>query len=359
MNCAGGRTTGNRTHRCGPALILPLVFSSLLAAQTTESAASLTQAGAHYLEQGELAKALDSFRKAARQQPSDPALQFNIGLTLYRMGRVREALEPLGRAVAHPPSAPRARFLRGTVFFQSGDAESCIREVQRLRDDAALGDQVLFMLVESYRRLGRTRESQSAFEELNRRFPNSAYLHRLMGMAYDAQSDYPKAIEEFKAALRVREDMPEVAFAIGYIYWKQQDFENARTWLMRELAGQACYARAHFYLGEVARDEQNWEEAAGHYRAALKCDPDLVDAYLGLGMACESTGKWDEALGVYQEVAKRWPENAQGHYKLGTALQRAGRTLEAQREFTRARELLAAEQEELRRKVQPEKPPAP
>jgi len=357
MNCAGGRTIAGRTVRCGLVSILPLAFVLLLVADQPETAGSLSRTGAGYLQQGELDKALAAFQKAARLQPSDPALQFNIGLTLYQMGRGQEALEPLGKAAAHPPSAPRARFLRGTIFFQAGRFEACAREVETLRADKEYGDQVLFMLIESNRRLGRTQQAQEAFEDLNRRSPDSAYMHRLMGMAYDAQADYPKAIEEFKAALRVRHDMPEVAFAIGYIYWKQQDYENARTWLLQELAGQACYARAHFYLGEVDRAEQKWNEAAAHYRRALQCDPDLFDSYLGLGIASERAGKWDEALKIYLEVVKRRPDNAQGHYKLGAALQHFGRDREAQQEFAKARELMAAEQEKARERVRPSKPP--
>ncbi|NWG13771.1 MAG: tetratricopeptide repeat protein [Acidobacteria bacterium] len=357
MRPANGRIVGRSALRRHMAGILPFFFLLSLLAQQSESIASLTRLGADYLEQGDLSKALDAFERAVRLQPSDPALQFNVGLALYRMGRYRQALEPLGKALAHPPSAERARFLRGTIFFQSGQLEACAREIEGLRSDPGQGEEVLFMLIECYRRLGRANDAQAAFLELNRRFPGSAFVHRLMGVAYDAQTNYDKAIEEFQAALRVREDMPEIAFAIGYIYWKQQEYAKARSWLERELAGQPCYARAHHFLAEIDRIEQKWDAAAVRYRKALECDPDLADSYLGLGNLAEREAKWEEALKLYRKLAELKPNDSQPHFKVGLALQRTGRTAEAQEEFTRARKLLAAEQERDRRGVMTAKPP--
>ncbi len=357
MSLANGRIVGHRTAGRRMAGILPFLFCLPLFAQDPQGAASLARKGASFLQQGDLPKALDAFQKAATLEPKDPAIQFNVGLTLYRMGRYRQALEPLGKALAHAPSADQARFLRGTIFFQSNELEACAREIEGLRSNPGQGEEVLFMLIECYRRLGKASEAQSTFLELNRRYPNSAFLHRLMGVAYDAQNDYDKAISEFQAALRVRPDMPEIAFAIGYIYWKQQDYANARIWLEKEIAGQPCYARAHHYLAEIDRVEQKWEDAAVRYRKALECDPDLADSYLGLGNLAEREAKWEEALTMYRKLAQLKPGESQPHFKIGLALQRTGKTAEAQEEFATARKLLAAEQERDRRGLMTTKTP--
>ncbi len=357
MRLTSGRTVGHSALTRRMAGILPLLFCLPLFPQDLESAASLSRQGASYLQQGDLPKALDAFQKAATIEPGDPAIQFNVGLTLYRMGRYRRALEPLGRALAHAPSANQARFLRGTIFFQSNELEACVLEIECLRSNPERAEEVLFMLIECYRRLGKANEAQSAFLELNRRYPNSAFLHRLMGVAYDARNDYDKAISEFQAALHVRPEMPEIAFAIGYIYWKQQDYANARIWLEKEIAGQPCYARAHHYLAEIDRIEQKWEDASVRYRKALECDPDLADSYLGLGNLAERDAKWEEALKMYRKLAQLKPGESQPHFKIGLALQRTGKTAEAQEEFATARKLLAAEQERDRRGVMTTKPP--
>src|SRR5437867_1247862 len=357
MTGASGRMVCSGAATRWLARILPLVVFLPLFAQKPERALSLTQQGARYLEQNQLARALDAFQQAARLQPLDPAIQLNIGLTFYRMGRYRQALEPLGKAISQHPSGRQARFLRGAIFFHLNKLEACLREIGELRSDPEQGEQVLFMVIESYRKLGKVDEAQAAFRELNERFPDSAFLHRLMGIAYEAQFQADKAIEEFQAALRVRAGMPEVAFAIGYIYWKQRDYGNARIWLEKELAGQPCYARAHHCLAEIARADEKWDDAVTLYRKALRCDPGLQDPYLGLGMVYERQREWSKAIEVYREVTRRMPNDSQGHFKLGIALQRAGKTEEPRVELAKANDLLAAEQAKARESMQTMNPP--
>src|SRR5439155_11775867 len=182
-----------------------------------ESPCSHTPQSAQYSGQNPPARALDPFQQAAPLPPLDPAIQLNIGLTLYRMGRYRQALAPLGKAISQHPSGRQARFLPGAIFFHLNELEACLREIVGLRSDPEQGEQVLFMVIESYRKLGKANEAQAAFRELNERFRDSAFLDRLMGIPYEAQFQADKAIEEFQAALRLRAGMPEVAFAIGYI----------------------------------------------------------------------------------------------------------------------------------------------
>jgi tetratricopeptide (TPR) repeat protein len=351
MRSANGRNVGRGSVIWCLSGVLPFLFFPPSFALQGRSAAALVRKGADLMEKGDLPRALEAFEEAARLRPSDPAIRFNVGLTLYRMGRYRQALEPLGKALAHPPSAARARFLRGTVFFQSGEYEACVREVEPLKSDPQQGEEALFMLTESYRSLGRTKEAQDAFGDLNRLYPDSAFLHRLMGMAYDARSEYPKALEEFKAALRVRPGMPEIAFAIGYIHWKLRQYDEARAWLLKELAAQPCYARAHHYLAEMEREAFRLKEAAEGYRKALDCDSRLYDSLLGLGLVVEQEGGWDEALRIYRRLVDLRPQEPQPHFKLATALMKSGKTEEAEAELDRAKKLLADQQERDRRRI--------
>ncbi|MCW5981134.1 MAG: tetratricopeptide repeat protein [Bryobacteraceae bacterium] len=310
--------------------------------------------GSEYLQKGDNAGALAEFEAAAKLLPDDPAIQFNVGLAMFRLGRYRDALGPLGRSLGHGASASQARYLRGVVFFQFAAFDSCAREIESLRGDAGYGEHVLYMLVESYRNAGDAKRSQEAFVELGARYPDSAYLHKLMGMAHEWQNNESKAIEEFQAALRVNPRMPEMAFAVGYIYFKQQNYEQAAAWFAKELALDPCYAKAHHYLGEIDFAHEKIEQAAERYRKAIQCDPELGDPYLGLGSVHERNGELEPAVKLFREAAKRKPDDMQAHYKLGLALRRLGRRQESEAAFAAARKI---HERELRTKKIP--PPAP
>lgn len=326
--------------------ILPLLcgLAAPSPGQTLERAGRLNQEGAERLRAGNPAEALEKFLAAARLAPDDPALQFNIGLTLFQLGRWDEALAPIEKSIAHPPSAAQARYLRGAIHFQRNDFAACAGDLELVRGDPRFAEQALFMLVESYRRSGNAAASQAAFLELERRYPDSAFLHKLMGMAYDQQEMPAKALEEFEAALRVRPDMPDVAFGIGYIHFKQASLAEARRWFLQELRVQPCFARAHYYLAEIDRAAEAWDKAASSYTRALECDPDLGDALLGLGDVAERQNDLPEAIRRYQAAVKRMPEDSKARFKLANSLRRAGRQDEASVELARAKDLYRKEQ---------------
>jgi tetratricopeptide (TPR) repeat protein len=298
----------------------------------------LNRRGVEFLKKGDYTRALEQFRAAAAVSPKEPAIQLNIGLTLYRMGRLREALQPLGNSL-HGPTATQARYLRGMVLFQLGEFPAAVAELEPLRDAAAQGEQLLYMLVESYRITGNTRRSQGAFIELQRRYPESALLNKLMGVAYEWQGDDTNAMGEFREALRKSPRLPDVSFAVGYLYFKQRSFGEARRWFTQELSEDACYAKAHHYLGEIESAEERYDAAAAHYRKAIECEPRYAEPYLGLGKALERTGDVQQAVTHYRQAVRLKPQSFRGHYVLGQALRRIGEREEADAEFAIAKKL--------------------
>jgi len=329
------------------------VFLSWLGlfAADSPTATELNRSGTQRLEKGEYAAALRLFQAAAKLRPGDPAIQFNVGLTLFRMGRYREALEPLGNSLAYAASAHQARYLRGIIFFQSGAFDSCARELESLRTDPRYGEHVLYMLVESYRHSYDVKRSQEAFAELNSRYPDSAFLHKLMGMAHEWESNDTKALEEFQEALRVNPRIPEVAFAVGYIYLRQERYDEARAWLAKELVLDPCAPKAHHYLGEVDFAQEKWDASASHYRKALECNPEYGDPYIGLGMVFERKGGMEQAVKMYREAVRLKPNDARAHYKLGLAFHRTGRVEEGAAEFALAKKI--SREEDSKKKTGP------
>ena len=89
-------------------------------------------------------------------------------------------------------------------------------------------------------------DAQQAFLQLRRRYPDSAFGYKLLGMAYDAEQQYDEAVKEFETALRANPAMPEIAFAIRFMHWKRRDYGPASEWLKKELALDPCDARSHY-----------------------------------------------------------------------------------------------------------------
>ena len=183
--------------------ILALSLSCPIGASDLAPAAkSLNNAGTRHLLQGQLQLALEHFLKAARLSPADPSIQFNLGLTWVRLGQAQKALPPLTLAGKESSLRDEAAYLKGLALFELKRHEECVRQIEHLQNKPQFAENVLYLLTESHRYLQRAAESEKAFAELLRQFPSSPLVHKLLGMAYDAQNRPEDAIREFELALK-------------------------------------------------------------------------------------------------------------------------------------------------------------
>ena len=264
-------------------------------------------------------------------------MQFNLALTLVRLGRPEQAVPPLQRAAS---SSDEARYLLGSCYFQLLEHEKAIAALKNLAEGPR-AEHVLYMLEESNRMLGHGAEARDAFRQLNRRFPDGAWTHYLLAVAYENQANFDKAIEEYKTALARDPKLPNAAFAIGYVYWRQQQFEAAKPWLKKQLETQPCHALAMFYLGQIARTDQDSAAAAHEFRRAIACDATSAEAHLRLGMTLASMNENEEALRELQRAAKLAPDDATAHYRLAVLYRKLGRNSESKAEYEAVRRIQA------------------
>jgi len=265
---------------------------------------------------------------------------FNLGLTLVRQGKLAEAIPPLKKAAADPKLSNEAHFLLGADYFESKEYAKAISELSVL-PNSVHRERVLYMVEESNRRTGHVQEAKAAFHELITRYPDSAWMHYLLGNAYEDQQQFDKAIQEYTRALQKDPGIPNANFAIGYIYWRQQDTEHARTWLQRE-ASQGCHSLANFYLGEIARTERDLHNAETRYRRALQCDASNAAAHLRLGIVLADEKHYPEAITQLKTAIRLDPNESSGHYHLASVYSQMGRNAEAAVEYAKVRRIQAA-----------------
>jgi tetratricopeptide (TPR) repeat protein len=282
---------------------------------------------------------LSQLQQAAKKNPQDSRIQYNLGLALYRKGKLREAVMPLKKAAADPTLATEANFLLGADYFEDRDYAAAVAELRTL-DKSVHRERVLYMLEESRRRTGHLEEAKTAFHELITNYPDSAWTHYLLGNAYEDQQELEKAIDEYKQAFEKDPGIPNAQFAIGYLYWRQQDTENAREWLGKE-AAHGCHGLTNYYLGEISRAEKDLPKAESFYRRSLFCDSSNSNAHLRLGMLLEEQKRFPEAVTQLKEATRLAPDVSSGHYHLASVYRSMGRKAEAQVEFDKVRQIQA------------------
>ena len=60
------------------------------------------------------------------------------------------------------------------------------------------------------------------------------------------------AINELEAAARISPNEPVLHFELGYLYYKQRDYDKATPELQLEIKNNPGYAQSYLYLGDIA-----------------------------------------------------------------------------------------------------------
>jgi len=277
----------------------------------------------------------------AQSVESQPAA-LSAALKLIQEGRPEEAIPSLVKAVADPGltagAASEAHYLLGAAYFQSGQYKNVAAELRRL-EAGVHAERVLFMLEESARLTHDGALARQAFHELNQRFPESPWLHFLMGAAYESQSDNEHAIAEYKAGLAKDARLPNANFAIGYIYWKDRAFADAKPWFTKELDIQPCHALAAYYLADASQALGNKPEALKLYKLSIACNGRNEKAHLGLGILLADMHQDQEAIDELRTAARLDANDATPHYRLALLYRKLGRKADAAAEYQRVQQI--------------------
>jgi tetratricopeptide (TPR) repeat protein len=202
------------------------------------------------------------------------------------------------------------------------------------------------MLGKAYLRMKDYKALTSVFARIMQVNPNSASAHIMMATAYDEADNRPEAIKEYQAAERADPSFAGVHSGLGYLYWREGDFQLAEKEFREELKRFPNDPVSNCVLGDILLDNVQLGEAEARFRLALKVNPAYADALLGLGKTEIALKRPREAVDVLRKAIQLQPDSGKAHYVLSTALGQLGQTAEAARERKIAADLLEEKRQE-------------
>ncbi|HSV70571.1 MAG TPA: tetratricopeptide repeat protein [Methylibium sp.] len=225
-------------------------------------------------EQAQLARAVESFRRAAALAPQSPELQFNLAVTLGRLGKLDEAVAVYRRALTLKPDFAVAHYNLGTA----------------LKD------------------LGRHADAVAALQRAVALQPGYLAAHANLGAALQALGRLDEAVASYRAALAIGPSA-KGHLSLASALRARGRLDEAAAELQRAIALEPGYADAHNNLGETRWDQGEVEAALGHWRAALAIAADHAEAHYNLGILCYDGGRLDEAIPHFERSRLRdWQE---------------------------------------------------
>jgi tetratricopeptide (TPR) repeat protein len=279
---------------------------------------------------------------ANKEIPSTNCAEAELAATLNQ-GRV-SGLAACAAEAVKLPSGMRDQLVAALV--ESGDYEAALRLLSTLPAAESRAPEPSYWRARCYEKM-----ATAAYLQLYRADPDSYRLHQLLADLESTRGDDVKAIEEYRAAIAAKPDLPNLHYSLGHLLWKGLVVPEARVELQAELAINPRHPGALHDLGNTYLSEYQAEKAKPYLEQAAASDPANLDIHRDLGAAYAQLHENAKAEAEYKRAM---PSDHDGaiHYKLGRLYQSEGRKEEAAREFAASEKLNRASHEKLEAQTQ-------
>jgi len=172
--------------------------------------------------------------------------------------------------------------------------------------------ELLFQQAEEAREKGNNAGAVELYRQALARRPRFAEAHLGLARALESQENFDEALEELRAARRVRPVYPESWAVEGRIQRSLADPEAALAAYSRALReARGFQPEAHTGAGIVHEDKARYEEAVESFRKAVAQLSDTEPVlYELLARNLERLERWKEAVAAYEKYLELAPQGA-------------------------------------------------
>lgn len=267
-----------------PAVLLVMAGILLFAGYVEASTPKFhVDVGLNHFYKNRYLEAYREFKAALDLDQRYPEAHYNLGRVYKAQGFIKEALIEFQIAVQLKPDYLAAR--RELEALKSSLAEDVEAQL-KLKGKETL-QQTEFSTMSSAeaekraRELlsqGRTEEALKYFEIALRERPDDAALNKLTGFLYFKQNSYNDALARYLKAQASAPGDAEIPYAVGLIYMKTQMPQKAEGYFNQAIRLQKDMIKAQFALGESYEAQERLEDAVFQFRKCLEINPKLKEA---------------------------------------------------------------------------------
>ena len=247
-------------------------------------------------------EAADFLGRAARIDPNEASIQYNLAKALTDSGNDKEAVIHHKKAVALAPNNPEAWLNYGKTASNLGRYEDALvwySKALSLRPDyaeAALNKGAALNELKRY-------EEAMTFTELGLAInPNLAEAWSNRGVSLKELKRYEEAIDCYDRALKLKPDYHEAWSNKGVTLHALKHFDEAIDCYDRALSLKPDYHEAWLNKGVTLNELKHFDGAIDCYDRVLSLKPDFIDALVNKGMALSRSNMPEEALDSYKRA---------------------------------------------------------
>jgi tetratricopeptide (TPR) repeat protein len=241
-------------------------------------------------------------------------------------------------------SCPRSRFIRKAAFpSRVGTALLCAATLWAQAGPPAEQLNRAKDLVMA----GKPEQAVPIYQELIRTFPDSVEVRMDLCIAQFKGRHYRDSVEQAKAALKLRPELPTANLFLGASYLELGEFAAAIPPLQKVLEEQPGERNARLALAEALSGAKRYEEATEQFQRLSELIPDNPKAWYGLGhcynvLSEQIPGQREHYQGLAQQAYNRLmqlPPSPESCMHAAQLHEKSSEWIEAAKQWRKAMEL--------------------
>lgn len=253
-------------------------FEKVLAAKPDMAQVRFFLALARY-QANEFERAAAELARFLEAKPRDARALHLRAMCLLKLDRLEEGAGSLEQAIEADPSNGAALVTLATTYISLGEldrAEALLRDRLAGRDIAET-KLVRGMLLNAR---GHYREAEGVLAAAAEANPKLPTVRNQLGYTRMLLGDYPAAVREFEAELRLNPHDFNASANLAWILAQDRDFERAAPLLVTALAQRPANAGLQYLMGQVWLARNDLAKAAEAMERAVALKPEFRAAHV-------------------------------------------------------------------------------
>ncbi|MBI3892102.1 MAG: tetratricopeptide repeat protein [Candidatus Wallbacteria bacterium] len=265
-------------------------------------------------------EALEQLLVARELDPRDLLTTQEICRTYLRMRRYDGFFEAVAEGLEQHPQDPALYILKAQAFLEKGDQGRAADLLNLLLNHDPSLEAALTLLAEVYLQTNRIDKAVATVKRALLKNPDSAELHKKLGVCYSLRGDRQLARGELARALELD---PTIIVTIEAAGGVQE--EKPEKWDALKFQGYIL-ARSDYYARTGA-----WRSAVNEFLLLARKYPDRPIILQELASAYQNSGEYRRAYAIYRRVLQMEPENLEVQLQLSRLALAIGRISEARK----------------------------
>jgi len=235
------------------------------------------------------------------------------GLAAVKAKDTATALARFEQAAAMEPESAAVWYLLAQTHLMAGNRDDALAAAEESAKFAGSDTAVQYNLAVFFLSAGEPVPSIAAAERVLA-VENSADVHSLLGRAYTAQKDLPKAIEHYREAWRLSPYSDQALYDLAQSYLLAQDFTNAIAVLEEGRKTFQQVPQLEIALGVAYYGQRRFSDSVDCFLGVIRTAPEIPQPYQFVGRMLEhASGRLPEITERAVNFEKIAPESPVGY----------------------------------------------